>query len=46
MTGVATDLEDIWLNAIEKHLNIQKKDLTRFKVSICVILGFKVRVKQ
>ena len=45
MTGVATDLEDIWLNAIEKHLNIQKKDLSRFKVSMCVILGFKVRVK-
>ena len=44
MTGVATDLEDIWLNAIEKHLNIQKKDLSRFKVSMCVILGFKVRV--
>ena len=32
MTGVATDLEDIWLNAIEKHLDIQKKDLNRFKV--------------
>ena len=46
MTGVATDLEDIWLNAIEKHLNIQKKDLSRFKVSMCVILGFKVRVKD
>ena len=45
MTGVATDLEDIWLNAIEKHLNIQKKDLSRFKVSMCVILGFKVRTK-
>ena len=39
MTGVATDLEDIWLNAIEKHLEIQKKDLNRFKVSIGVILG-------
>ena len=46
MTGVATDLEDIWLNAIEKHLNIQKKDLSRFKVSMCVILGFKVRVNS
>ena len=39
MTGVATDLEDIWLNAIEKHLDIQKKDLNRFKVSVGVMLG-------
>ena len=28
------DLEDIWMNAIETELNIQKQDLGRFKVRI------------
>ena len=26
------DLEDIWLNALEVEMNIQKQDLGRFKV--------------
>ena len=28
------DLEDIWIDAIETELNIQKQDLGRFKVRI------------
>ena len=28
------DLEDIWMNAIETELDIQKQDLGRFKVRI------------
>ena len=32
MTGIMADLEDIWLNALEVEMNIQKQDLSRFKV--------------
>ena len=32
VTGVMADLEDIWLNALEVEMNIQKQDLSRFKV--------------
>ena len=32
MTGIMADLEDIWLNALEVEMNIQKEELGRFKV--------------
>ena len=32
MTGIMADLEDIWLNALEVEMNIQKQELGRFKV--------------
>ena len=32
ITGIMADLEDIWLNAIEKELDIRKQDLSRYKV--------------
>ena len=34
MTGIMADLEDIWVNAIEKELEIPKQDLNRYKVNI------------
>ena len=34
MTGIMADLEDIWLNAIETELDIQKQELYRYKVNI------------
>ena len=42
VTGIMADLEDIWLNAIEKELDIRKQDLGRFKVSPSVITYLKI----
>jgi hypothetical protein len=33
MTGIMADLEDIWLNAIEKEMDIPKQELGRYKVN-------------
>ena len=38
ITGIMADLEDIWLNAIEKELEIRKQELSRYKVDIYTYL--------